>query len=148
LEGYRVVKVGLHPDRSELYERIDRRVEWMFAQGLVEETRTLLARQDRDRIKALGALGYRQAAAVAQGQLSVPDAILQTQMATRRYAKRQMTWFRHEAGIFWFAGFGDDPQIQSQIMNVLQETGIPARRRRPEWQNPALDTQIPDQGRG
>ena len=61
LEGYRVVKVGLDPERKELYARINRRVERMFARGLVEETRALLARQDSSRIKALGALGYRQA---------------------------------------------------------------------------------------
>jgi tRNA dimethylallyltransferase len=127
LEGYRVVKVGLHPERRELYQRINRRVEWMFARGLVEETRALLARQDSSRIKALGALGYRQASAVAQGQLSLPEAILQTQMATRRYAKRQMTWFRHEPGIIWFGGFGDDPQVQSQVLELLRDAGIAAR---------------------
>jgi tRNA dimethylallyltransferase len=127
LEGYRVVKVGLHPERRELCQRIDRRVEAMFARGLVEETRALLARQEWNRIKTLGALGYRQARAVAQGQLSLPEAILQTQVATRRYAKRQMTWFRHEAGIIWFGGFGDDPQVQSQVINFLRDVGIAAR---------------------
>lgn len=138
LEGYRVVKVGLDPERRELYARIDRRVERMFARGLVEETRALLARQDSSRIKALGALGYRQACAVAKGQMSLPEAILQTQVATRRYAKRQMTWFRHEAGITWLGGFGDDPRIQSQVINLLHEIGIAAPRRGPELQNPAL----------
>jgi len=127
LEGYRIVKVGLHPERRELCRRIDRRVERMFAQGLVAETRALLARQDWTHIKALGALGYRQASAVVQGQLSLPEAILQTQVATRRYAKRQMTWFRHEAGVFWFGGFGDDLRVQSQVINLLREIGIAAR---------------------
>jgi tRNA dimethylallyltransferase len=126
LEGYRVVKVGLHPERKELYQRIDRRVEWMFARGLLEETRALLTRQDSSRIKALGALGYRHACAVAQGQLSLPEAILQTQVATRRYAKRQMTWFRQEAGIISFGGFGDDPRVQSQVIDVLRDIGIAA----------------------
>ncbi len=132
LEGYRIVKVGLHPERSDLYPRIDRRVEWMFARGLVDETRALLARQDSSRIKALAALGYRQASAVAQGQLSLPEAILQTQAATRRYAKRQMTWFRHEAGILWFNGFGDDLRVQSQVISLLHGIGIAAPRREPE----------------
>jgi tRNA dimethylallyltransferase len=126
LEGYRVVKVGLQPERRQLCQRINRRVEGMFAQGLVEETRALLARQDSSRIKALGALGYRQAAAVVRGQLSLREAILQTQVATRRYAKRQMTWFRREAGIIWFGGFGDDPQVQSQVINALHDRGIAA----------------------
>jgi tRNA dimethylallyltransferase len=132
LEGYRVVKVGLHPERSELCQRIDSRVELMFARGLLEETRALLARQDSSRIKALGALGYRQAAALARGQLSLPEAILQTQVATRRYAKRQMTWFRHEAGIIWFGGFGDDPRVQGQVINLLHERGIAAPGRGPQ----------------
>jgi tRNA dimethylallyltransferase len=127
LEGYRVVKVGLHPERRELHQRINRRVEGMFARGLVEETRALMARQDWSRIKALGALGYRQAGAVAQGQLSLPEAVLQTQVATRRYAKRQMTWFRHEAGIIWFGGFGDDPWVQSQVLSLLHDLGIATR---------------------
>jgi len=126
LEAYRVIKVGLHPDRKELCRRIDRRVEEMFAQGLLEETRALLARQDSSRFMALGALGYRQACAVARGQLSLPEAIFQAQAATRQYAKRQMTWFRHEDGIAWFSGFGDDPQIQTQVKKLLEETGIAA----------------------
>ena len=123
LEGYQVVKVGLDPERKELYARIDKRVERMFAGGLLEETRALLARPDPSRIKALGALGYRQACAVAKGKMSLPEAILETQAATRRYAKRQMTWFRHEPGITWLRGFGDDPRIQAQAISLLQETG-------------------------
>lgn len=128
LEGYRVLKVGLHPERKELCRRIDKRVEWMFAHGLLEETRSLLARQDSSQLKALGALGYRQASAFARGQMSLPDAIAQTQAATRRYAKRQMTWFRHEAGITWFSGFGDDLQIQAQVIDALRESSIAAHR--------------------
>ena len=106
LEGFRVIKVGLNPQREELCLCINRRVERMFASGLMDETRAMLARRDSSRIKALGALGYRQACAVVDGQLNLPEAIVQTQVATRRYAKRQMTWFRHESGItlvqrFW-----------------------------------------------
>ena len=148
LEGYRVIKVGLDPDRKELYRRINRRVEQMFAGGLVEETAAMVARQNSSRIKALGALGYRQACAVAKGQLSLPEAILQTQVATRRYAKRQMTWFRHESGIIWFGGFGDDPWIQSQVIDLLHQVGVAALRRGPELQNPALNVQIPDEDKG
>ena len=127
LEGYRVLKVGVHPDRKELCRRIDQRVEWMFAHGLLEETRSLLARQDSSRLKALGALGYRQASAFASGLISLPEAISQTQAATRRYAKRQMTWFRHEAGITWFNGFGDDLRIQAQVIAALRELGVADR---------------------
>jgi len=145
LEGFREVKLGLDPERKELYARIDARVEQMFAKGLVEETRALLARSDSGRAKALGALGYRQACAVAQGQMSLPEAVLQTQAATRRYAKRQITWFRHEAGITWWRGFGDDPRIQKQALNFLREMGISAPGRGPELQGPALKIQNPGQ---
>ncbi len=145
LQGYRVVKVGLDPDRNELHRRINRRVEQMFAGGLVEETRALLARQDSSRIKALGALGYRQACAVARGQLNLPDAILQAQVATRRYAKRQMTWFRHESGIIWCGGFGDDPSTQSQVIDLLHHAGVAALRRGLELQKAGLNVQIPDE---
>ena len=138
LQGYRVVKVGLDPERKELYARINRRVEQMFAVGLVDETRALLARQDSSRIKALEALGYRQACAVVKGQMSLPEAILETQVATRRYAKRQMTWFRKEAGVAWWGGFGDDPRIQSQVIGLLREIGVTTPGRGPELQPPAL----------
>jgi tRNA dimethylallyltransferase len=147
LEGYRVVKVGLEPMRKLLCERINRRVEQMFASGLVEETRNLLVRQGSRPIKALGALGYRQAGEVAKGRLSLPEAILQTQAATRRYSKRQMTWFHHETGITWFSGFGDDPSIQSQVIGFLRHIGITASRERPELQHLVLHSQIPNQDR-
>ena len=66
---------------------------------------------------------------MAQGQLSLPEAMVQTQIATRRYAKRQMTWFRHEADINWFGGFGDDlldPKSGHQL--PATEMGIAGRR--------------------
>lgn len=115
LEGFRVFKVGLNPDRAELYQRINRRVESMFATGLLEETRALLARPDAGRLKPLRALGYRQSCAALAGEMSLEDAVRETQAATRRYAKRQLTWFRREADVIWFDGFGDDPEIQRQV---------------------------------
>jgi tRNA dimethylallyltransferase len=148
LEGYRVFKLGLDPERKTLCARIDRRVERMFARGLVEETRALLARPGSSRIKALGALGYRQACAVAKGEMSPAEAILETQVATRRYAKRQMTWFRHEAGIAWLGGFGDDPRIQSQAISLVYEKEVAAPNRGPESQSPALKVQIPERDKG
>ncbi len=119
LREFRVFKIGLNPERAELYRRIQERVERMFAGGLLEETRALLARRDAERLKPLGALGYRQAAAALAGRVSLREAIHQTQLATRRYAKRQMTWFRRETGVTWFAGFGDDPEIQRQVLELL-----------------------------
>jgi tRNA dimethylallyltransferase len=119
LEGFRVLKLGLNPPRPELHERIDRRVEQMYQAGLLEEVRVALARPDSARLKPLEALGYPQACAAVQGELSVEEAIRRTQAATRQYAKRQMTWFRREEGVTWFTGFGDDPQVQRQVVNWI-----------------------------
>jgi len=124
LQGYRLLKVGVNPDRAELHRRINHRVEQMFARGLIHETRTAFdARQPGD-AKVLGALGYRQAAAAIRGEITEQEAILQTQAATRRYAKRQMTWFRREPDVQWFAGFGDDPDVQQQVCAWLDERAI------------------------
>ena len=127
LDGYHVIKLGLDPPRARLYDRINRRVEAMFAAGLMEETQALLNLPDAARIKPLGALGYRQACAAWEGKISREEAVTATQIATRHYAKRQLTWFRREADITWFEGFGDDPQVQRRILETL---GQDARRRR------------------
>jgi len=120
LTGYQHFKIGLNPDRDELYARINRRVEKMFAAGLEEETRRMLMRSDAQAIKGLGSLGYRQVAAALCGETTFEDAVRDTQTATRQYAKRQMTWFRREPGMNWFSGFGDDPAIQRQVLDALK----------------------------
>lgn len=121
LRGYRCFKVGLSPDRSELYARINRRVEQMLTSGLIEETRSMLTRPDAQQIKALGSLGYRQVAAALRGEMTLEEAMRKTQTATRHYAKRQITWFRREPDILWFSGFGDDPALQQQVLEAFQE---------------------------
>ncbi len=126
LEGYHVIKLGLDPPRAQLYDRINRRVEGMFAAGLMEETHALLHLSDAARIKSLGALGYRQACAVWEGKASREDAVTATQLATRHYAKRQLTWFRREADITWLEGFGDDPHVQRRIMETLGQIPVTA----------------------
>ena len=126
LVGYSVTKLGLNPPRAELYDRINRRVERMFAAGLIEETQTLFHHPDAARIKPLGALGYRQACLVLEGKASREEAVSATQAATRHYAKRQWTWFRREADVTWIEGFGDDPHVQSRIMETLGQTPVTA----------------------
>jgi len=116
LQGFRVLKAGLCPERKQLAQRINARVERMFAEGLLDETRGMLERPDASGIKPLGALGYRQACAVLRGEVGREEAVRETQAATRRYAKRQMTWFRREPGVEWFEGFGDDPEICIQVL--------------------------------
>jgi tRNA dimethylallyltransferase len=119
LRGFRVLKIGLNPDRQQLARRINTRVENMFASGLLEETRAMASRPGRGRIKPLGALGYLQAGALLRGEVSREEAIRVTQAATRQYAKRQMTWFRRETGVEWFAGFGDDAEIQRHVLDWM-----------------------------
>jgi tRNA dimethylallyltransferase len=106
IQGYRILRLGLTPPRAALYQRIDARCARMFEQGLVEETRRLLARYGPE-VFAMGSLGYRQAASHLRGELSLSQAIAAAQQGHRNYAKRQLTWFRRETAIHWLEDFGD-----------------------------------------
>lgn len=110
LTGFRLLRIGLNPPRAALYERLNERCAQMFAAGLVEETRGLLARYGP--VKALDSLGYRQGMAVLAGTSSVEVAIEAAQQGHRNYAKRQLTWFRREPDVHWIEAFGDDPETQ------------------------------------
>jgi len=129
LDGFQVFKVGLNPHRAELYKRIDARTQQMYAKGLVDEVRIMLARPHGTRIAPLEALGYRQARAFVEGQISLDDALRNTQLATRQYAKRQLTWFRKEPDVRWFQGFGSDPGVEGQVLEWLQSvlSALPRR---------------------
>jgi tRNA dimethylallyltransferase len=117
LTGYRVLRLGLDPQRPQLYERINARARAMFAQGLVEETRDLLARYGSP--PALDSLGYRQAAQYLAGALTLEQAIAAASQGHRNYAKRQLTWFRREPGVLWLNGFGDDLAIQTEAESLV-----------------------------
>jgi tRNA dimethylallyltransferase len=108
LTGFRLLRIGLDPPRQELYGRINARCAAMFATGLVEETRGLLARYGE--LKALDSLGYKQARGVLDRTLSEEAAIAAAQQGHRNYAKRQMTWFRREPEVRWSSGFGDEAE--------------------------------------
>jgi tRNA dimethylallyltransferase len=98
---YTTLKLGLDLPREELYRRIDDRVKMMLDQGWLEEVRRLLKRYPAG-IKPLQALGYRHLVAYLEVRLPLPEAIEQTQKETRRYAKRQLTWFRADPEVRWF----------------------------------------------
>jgi tRNA dimethylallyltransferase len=117
LNGFRILRIGLNPSRQALYERLNQRAEAMFRAGLVEETRGLLARYGP--VKALDSLGYRQAAAVLEGTLSEEAAIAAAQQGHRNYAKRQLTWFRHEPEVHWFHSFGDEAGVQRMAKELV-----------------------------
>jgi tRNA dimethylallyltransferase len=124
IQGYQVVKLGLDPPRSDLYARIDARVEQIFKQGLLQEVHGLLAAGHSPESKGFEALGYRYAVQALQGSLSVAEAVQLTQRDTRRYAKRQLTWFRREPGVHWIRCAGDDPGALTQAEAVLRKEGI------------------------
>jgi tRNA dimethylallyltransferase len=120
LRGYRPLKLVLSPDRKALRERIALRTGQMFAAGLVEEVGNLIAQGAPPDAKPLEAIGYREAMAVVQGRMTIAEAEFATSLATGQYAKRQLTWFRKEAGVTWVPGFGDDPQVQQDVTVITR----------------------------
>lgn len=97
----RLVMVGLVRDRDALYERIERRCDAMVREGLVEETRRLLERGYERALTARQALGYKEVVEHLRGRCSLEDAVEAIKRNTRRYAKRQLTWFRADPRIEW-----------------------------------------------
>jgi tRNA dimethylallyltransferase len=118
LTGFRIVRLGLTPERDELYSRINQRAERMFESGLLEETKHLLAKYG-EAARPLSSLGYKQAVQQLRGEIDGKTALQGTQQAHRNYAKRQMTWFRREPEVTWLQGFGDDPEIQRKAASLL-----------------------------
>jgi tRNA dimethylallyltransferase len=120
LEGFRILRIGLNPDRAQLYERINQRAERMFEAGLVEETQRLLAKYG-DAGRPLGSLGYKQAVQLLRREIDRATALQAAQQAHRNYAKRQMTWFRREAEVVWLEGFGDEAAIQRAVFELVEK---------------------------
>jgi tRNA dimethylallyltransferase len=104
---YDVVHVGLDLPTAILDERIDRRVSAMLAAGLVDEVRTLEAAGLRSGVTSSRALGYAQILAAFDGRISMDEAVTQTARATRRFVRRQRSWFRRDPRIHWMAPAGD-----------------------------------------
>ena len=122
LGGFRILRLGLDPDRNALYERINQRAQGMFDAGLIEETRTLLAKHS-DAVRPLAALGYKQVVALLRGEMDRNTALQTAQQAQRNYAKRQMTWFRREPDVIWLSGFGDERRVQNQAILKISSLG-------------------------
>ena len=123
LRGFRILRLGLNPDREALYARINERARRMFDEGLVAETERLLA-QYGESSWPLGSLGYRQVIQLLRGELSRDAAIAAAQQAHRNYAKRQMTWFRREPDVTWLSGFGDVAEIQQQAISEVEKPTV------------------------
>ena len=120
LRGFRILRLGLNPEREALYARINRRAAKMFERGLIAETEQLRKRYG-DAARPLTSLGYKQAMQVVRGEIDRKQALEAAQQAHRNYAKRQMTWFRREPEVHWLAGFGDDSAVQAEALAVVQQ---------------------------
>jgi tRNA dimethylallyltransferase len=119
LRGFRVLRLGLDPERALLYERINQRARRMFDFGLPVETAQLVERYGVS-LPLLQSLGYKQVLQLLNGEVDRESAIAAAQQAHRNYAKRQMTWFRREPDVHWLHGFGDDPEIQDAALVVVR----------------------------
>jgi tRNA dimethylallyltransferase len=115
LRGYAVLKIGLQPSRAALYERIGRRVHGMLERGWLAEVAALIGGAAAASAKPFEFIGYRELRAHLESGEPLVQTIEAIAQATRRYAKRQLTWFRKEPGVEWFAGFGDDAEILSAV---------------------------------
>ena len=120
LQGFTICTVGLNPSREDCYRRIDARVKRMFDEGLVDEVRGLLERGVPRDAKPFGALGYRHVLANLDNTGSWEDTIRVIQRDTRRYAKRQWTWFRRQTNTTWFDGPGNNKSIQEEVHRRVQ----------------------------
>lgn len=114
LAGFRTLKIGLNPPRKPLYARLDERCLRMWG-GLVEEVRQLLREGVPESSKPFESIGYKQALDFHFGRNDQRTAVEEMQRATRRYAKRQLTWFRTEPEVSWFDGFGDDDTVRRAV---------------------------------
>ena len=127
LQGYRILKIGLMPDRDALYQSLDTRCAAMFEGGLIEEVKGILALGFPATCKPFESHGYKQTLQLLSGELTPKEAVFYAQRNTRNYAKRQMTWFRKEPGMAWFKGFAADA-AESALARVGEFLGPMAIR--------------------
>lgn len=118
LQGFRILRIGLNPERNALYTRINRRCEQMFDAGLIDETERLMKKHPK--APALTSLGYKQAAQFLRGEINKKLALWAAQQGHRNYAKRQLTWFRRDPDVKWMTGFGDDKEIQQRALELIE----------------------------
>ena len=117
---YREVIFALDWPREALYARIDARVDAMLEAGLVDEVRALMA-DEQSHPTAVQAIGYKEIAAALRGEMSMDKAVYLTRKATRSLAKRQLTWFRHDARVIWLEAEGESADALALRMKDILE---------------------------
>ena len=113
------VVVGLHRERTDLVEILNQRVEAMWERGLADEVQDLIPLGIERGVTASRAIGYQQALEFLAGEMSKEEAIQSTQSLTRRYARRQVSWFRSDQNTLWLSS--DEPGIRDRALGVLRE---------------------------
>jgi len=113
------VVVGLHRERTDLVEILNQRVEAMWERGLADEVQDLIPLGIERGVTASRAIGYQQALEFLAGEMSKEEAIQSTQSLTRRYARRQLSWFRRDQNTLWLSS--DEPGIRDRALGVLRE---------------------------
>jgi tRNA dimethylallyltransferase len=136
LEGYAITKIGLAPSRAALYARIDARVDAMLAAGWLDEVRALISSEVREGVressgvrdnvrgippgsKPFQFIGYSDLRAHLEGRITLAAAVANIQRSTRRFAKRQLTWFRREPDVHWLESFGDDAEAVAAALDRI-----------------------------
>ena len=122
LRHFRWIGFSLMPDREMLYGKIAERVDAMLQQGWIEEVRRLLQTGADPGSKGFDAIGYREIIDHLGAEVAFPELRDRIARRTRNYAKRQMTWFRKEPGVFPLPGFGEDPGIVEQALARIRST--------------------------
>lgn len=120
-DRYEPVLIGLKRDRSDLYRRIERRVERMMEEGLIDEVKRLLDMGYSGDLNSMKGLGYKQMLGCLRGRYSIDEAIRLIKRDTKRYAKRQFTWFNMESSIRWIEVDADEEELVTleKIMELL-----------------------------
>ena len=118
---YSLLMYGLNMDRKALYSRIEKRVDKMLEEGLVEEVKGLLERGYSSSLTSMQGLGYKEMALYLKGQLTLEEAVDLLKMSTRRFAKRQLTWFRRDDRIRWIdAGQRTAEEVSEEIAKAAE----------------------------
>ena len=112
---FSIVKIGLNRDREELYDRINRRVDMMMAGGLIEEVKAMLPYRN---VNALNTVGYKEMFNYFDGVWPLREAVERMKGNTRRYARKQLTWFKRDESMRWF-----HPDEKELIMNYILQYG-------------------------